>query len=301
MRFGLLPPVRAGVMVDPGWMSALAAHADSLGYDSLVMPEHVVVVSDYSSTYPYARSGRMPLPDDCPIPDPLDLMAYLAAVTERITLATGVLVLPNHHPVVLAKRIATVDSLSRGRVRMSMGVGWMNEEIAATGADPRTRGRRVDESIAVLRTLWADAGPEGAEFEGEFFSFRHVHSFPKPVQPGGVPIHIGGHSDVAARRAGRIGDGFQPLGLDAALVASKMRVVRQAAEEAGRDPDAIELSLSGYLPATTEEEVEEATSLGAVRMVLSTSVTDDFGQVRDELSAFAERFGVGAEAGATRG
>jgi probable F420-dependent oxidoreductase len=227
-------------------------------------------------------------------------MAYLAAITDRIVLATGALVLPNHHPVVLAKRIATIDRLSGGRVRMCMGIGWMDEEIAAAGADPRTRGRRVDESIDVLRLLWGDAGPGGADFEGEFFSFQHVHSFPKPLQKGGVPIHIAGHSDAAARRAGRVGDGFQPLGMDAETAAAKMEVVRRAAEEAGRDPQAIELSLSGYLPTTTEEEVEAAAGFGAVRMVLSTSVTDDLGQVRDELSAFAERFGVDAEAGAAR-
>ena len=296
MQFALLPPVSARVLPDPAWMASFARHADACGYESLVMVEHAVVVSDYESTYPYARSGRMPLPDDCPIPDPLDLMAYLAAVTDRIGLATGVLVLPNHHPVVLAKRIATVDALSGGRVRMCMGIGWMDEELTATGADPRTKGRRTDECIAALRVLWADAGPAGADFEGEFFSFHHAHSFPKPVQPGGVPIHIGGHSDAAARRAGRLGDGFQPLGLDSELVTAKMRVVRQAAEEAGRDPAAIELTLSGYIPTTTEEEIESAASLGATRMVLSTSLTSDIGEVTDELSEFAERFGVSANA-----
>ena len=296
MQFALLPPVSANVLADPDWMAAFAAHADVCGYESVVMVEHAVVVSDYTSTYPYARSGRMPLPDDCPIPDPLDLMAYLAAVTDRFRLATGVLVLPNHHPVVLAKRIATVDALSGGRVRMCMGVGWQDEEIAATGSDPRTKGRRTDECIAALRVLWADAGPGGADFDGEFFSFHRAHSFPKPVQPGGVPIHIGGHSDAAARRAGRLGDGFQPLGLNPELVTAKMQVVRQAAEEAGRDPLAIELSLSGYIPTTSEEEIESNAALGATRMVVSTSLTSDIEKVKDELSEFAERFGVSAEA-----
>jgi probable F420-dependent oxidoreductase len=295
MQFALLPPVSARVLADPDWMASFASHADACGYESVVMVEHAVIVSGYESTYPYARSGRMPLPDDCPIPDPLDLMAYLAGATERIGLATGVLVLPNHHPVVLAKRIATVDVLSKGRVRMCMGVGWMDEEIAASGANPRTKGRRTDECIAALRVLWADGGTEGADFEGEFFSFRHAHSFPKPVQPGGVPIHIGGHSDAAARRAGRLGDGFQPLGLDPELVTAKMDVVRRSAEEAGRDPAAIELTLSGYIPTTTEEEIESAASLGATRMVVSTSLTSDLAEVKDELSAFAERFGVGVD------
>jgi probable F420-dependent oxidoreductase len=291
MRFGIIPPVRLGVTADPTFMAGFARHAEASGFESIVLVEHAVVVSDYQSTYPYAASGRMPLPDDCAIPDPLDLMAYLAAVTGRITLATGVLVVPNHQAVVLAKRIATVDVLSEGRVRMCVGVGWMDEELRATGADPRSRGRRTDETIAAMRTLWA-AGDDGADFDGEFVTFHHAHSNPKPVRPGGVPIHIGGHSEAAARRAGRIGDGFQPLGLDSDLLAVRLDQMRRAAEEAGRDPDAIELSLSGYLPTTTEDEVAKAERLGVARLIVSTSMTAELDLLADELSQFAERFGL---------
>ncbi|MGD0393241.1 MAG: LLM class F420-dependent oxidoreductase [Acidimicrobiales bacterium] len=292
MQFGIIPPVRSGVTADPVWMTSFARHAEECGFESVVLVEHAVVVSDYQSTYPYAASGKMPLPDDCRIPDPLDLMAYLAGVTEHLGLATGVLVLPNHHPVVLAKRIATVDVLSAGRVRMCVGVGWMDEELRATGADPRSRGRRTDETIAAMRALWSDSGPSGADFSGEFFSFRHAHSYPKPAQPGGVPIHIGGHSEAAARRAGRLGDGFQPLGLASEDLGVRMAQLRQSAEEAGRDPAAIELTLSGYLPTTSEQDIDEARSAGAVRLVVSTSMTDDLAQVHDEMSAFAERFAM---------
>jgi probable F420-dependent oxidoreductase len=293
MQFGIIPPVRLGVTADPDWMTGFARHAEACGFESVVLVEHAVVISDYESTYPYASSGKMPLPDDCRIPDPLDLMAYLAAVTDRITLATGVLVAPNHPPVVLAKRIATVDVLSGGRVRMCLGVGWMDEELAATGADPRTRGRRTDETIAALRALWADAGPAGADFDGEFVSFHHAHSFPKPVRPGGVPLHIGGHSEAAARRAGRLGDGFQPLGLAGDVLTTRLAQMREAAEAAGRDAAAIELSLSGYLPTLTEDEVATAEAAGATRLVASTSMSGDLSEIHDELSAFAERFGLG--------
>jgi probable F420-dependent oxidoreductase len=297
MRFGVIPPVRTGVTADPAWMTEFARHAERCGFESIVLVEHAVVVSDYRSTYPYAPSGKMPLPDDCPIPDPLDLMAFLAGVTDRITLATGVLVLPNHHPVVLAKRIATVDVLSRGRIRMCVGIGWMDEELRATGADPRSRGRRTDEAIAAMRALWADAGPAGADFDGEFFAFHHAHSFPKPVRPGGVPIHIGGHSEAAARRAGRIGDGFQPLGLAPEDLAVRLAQLRESAEDAGRDAGAIELTVSGYLPTTTEQDVAEAESAGAARMVVSTSMTGDLDRVHGELSAFAGRFGLRPDGG----
>jgi len=292
MEFGIIPPVRTGATADPDWMTAFARHVEASGFESLVLVEHAVVISDYASTYPYAASGRMPLPDDCRIPDPLDLMAFLAAVTDRITLSTGVLVVPNHPPVVLAKRIATVDVLSKGRVRMCLGVGWMEEELRATGADPRTRGRRTDETIEAMRVLWADAGPDGASYAGDFVRFDHAHSFPKPVRPGGVPLHIGGHSEAAARRAGRLGDGFQPLGLSPADLVLRVGQMREAAEAAGRDPDAIELSVSGYLPTTTEEEVAAAADAGIDRMLLSTSMSQDLEGLSDEVSAFAARFGL---------
>ncbi len=291
MEFGIIPPVRTGATADPDWMTAFARQVEAAGFESLVLVEHAVVISDYTSTYPYAPSGRMPLPDDCRIPDPLDLMAFLAAVTDRITLATGVLVVPNHQPVVLAKRIATVDVLSKGRVRMCLGVGWMDEELRATGADPRTRGIRMDETIEAMRELWADAGPDGAAFDGRFVSFDHAHSFPKPVRPGGVPLHIGGHSEAAARRAGRLGDGFQPLGLSADDLALRIAQMRESAEQAGRDPDAIELSISGYLPTVTEEQVAAAEVAGIDRMLLSTSMSQDLEGLAGEIDVFAARFG----------
>jgi len=281
MEFGIIPPVRTGATADPDWIASFARHVEGAGFESLVLVEHAVVISDYTSTYPYAASGRMPLPDDCRIPDPLDLMAFLAAVT-------------NHQPVVLAKRIATVDVLSKGRVRMCLGVGWMEEELRATGADPRTRGRRMDETIEAMRVLWADSGPGGASLDGEFVRFDHAHSFPKPVRPDGVPLHIGGHSEAAARRAGRLGDGFQPLGLSPDDLVLRIGQMRRAAEEAGRDPDGIELSVSGYLPTTTEDEVAAAEAAGIDRMLLSTSMSQDLDGLAEEVSAFAARFGLPA-------
>ena len=137
------------------------------------------------------------------------------------------------------------------------------------------------------------SGPGGADFDGEFVSFRHAHSFPKPVRPGGVPVHIGGHSEAAARRAGRLGDGFQPLGLAPDVLSTRLDQVREAADAAGRDAEAIELSLSGFLPTTTEQDVADAESAGACRLVVSTSMTGELDQVHDEMSGFADRFGLG--------
>ncbi|WP_262402046.1 TIGR03619 family F420-dependent LLM class oxidoreductase [Actinomadura sp. CNU-125] len=197
MKYAVLAPVAAGVTANPAWIGGYAEHADACGFESLVAVEHAVVASRYDSVYPYDSSGKMELADDLDIPDPLDLLAYLAGRTSRIGLATGVLVLPNHHPVVLAKRLATIDALSGGRLRITVGMGWMREEVEACGADFDTRGRRADEQIEVLRALWADTAPHGASHDGEFFSFRNAMSYPKPAQKDGVPLHVGGHSKAA--------------------------------------------------------------------------------------------------------
>ncbi len=285
MKFGILPPYRTGVTADARWMTAFVQHAEELGFESVYVVEHVVVVSGYAERYPYSTTGRMPLPDDCDIPDPLELLAYLAAVTERIVLATGILVMPHHHPLVLAKRLATLDVLSGGRVRLGIGVGWMEEELQATGIDFATRGRRTDEIIDAMRVTWRE---EESTFIGRFFEFSRARSYPKPLQVGGVPIHIGGHSETAARRAGRLGDGFHPLGLDPETLSERMAILRHTADEYGRDPDVIELSLGGHLTTVDRAAVDAMAELGAHRMVISTA-TADLDTLRREMDEFARR------------
>jgi probable F420-dependent oxidoreductase len=271
MKFGILPPYRTGVTADPDWMVAFAQLAESLEFESLYVVEHVVVPAGYAATYPYSETGRMPLPEDCPIPDPLELLAFLAAVTERIVLATGILVLPEHNPLILAKRLATIDVLSGGRMRLGIGVGWMREELEAVGIDFDTRGARTDELIEAMRALWD--GDEGS-FAGEFFSFERAVSRPQPLQPGGIPIHVGGHSKAAARRAGRYAEGFQPLGLDGDALAERLALMRGTAIHAGRDPDAIELSLGGLLDLLDADAITRAEDQGADRLVVSTRFED---------------------------
>lgn len=262
MKYAVVAPVAAGVTADPAFMAAFAAHMEACGFESLVVVEHTVLMSEYTSVYPYDESGRVELPADCDVPDPLDLLAFLAGHTRRLGLATGVLVLPNHHPVVLAKRVATVDVLSGGRLRLCVGTGWLKEEIEACGADFGSRGRRADEQLAVLRLLWQDR-PEGADFHGEFFDFDNAMSYPKPVSH--IPIHIGGHSRAAARRAGRLGDGFQPLGVGGAELAELVSLMREEAERCGRDPDALELSLGHLVTKIDSERAAKLEARGADR------------------------------------
>jgi probable F420-dependent oxidoreductase len=286
MKFAVIAPVAAGVTADPEWMSAFARHVEECGFESIVVVEHSVMMTEYSSVYPYDVSGRVGLTADCVVPDPLDLLAFLAAHTERIGLATGVLVLPNHHPVVLAKRVATVDTLSGGRLRLCVGTGWLKEEIEACGTDFGSRGRRTDEQLEVMRLLWADH-PEGASFHGEFFGFDHAMCYPKPV--GHVPIHIGGHSRAAARRAGRLGDGFQPLGLVGAELTDLVALMRREAIEFGRDPDALELSLGHLVGKFDLDRADKLAAMGADRVVLAMPPTADLNEASDALSGCAAR------------
>ena len=272
-------------------MSEFARHLEAVGFESVIMAEHTVLVTQYSSVYPYDPSGRVEVPPECPVPDPLELLAFLAGQTTTLGLATGVLVLPNHHPVMLAKRAATVDVLSGGRLRLSVGVGWLREEIEACGADFDTRGRRADEQVQVLRALWAD-NPDGVSHHGEFYDFDHAMCYPKPIAAQGVPIHIGGHSRAAARRAGRLGDGLQPLGVGGGELATLIEVMRRAAEEAGRDPDALELSLGHLVTKIDADRAGRLAEVGADRLVLGMPPVTDISEAKDMLSACAQRLGL---------
>jgi probable F420-dependent oxidoreductase len=281
LKLGLLPPYRLNVTADPEWMGVFARHADEVGFESLLTVEHVVVPVGYESRYPYSDTGRMPLPDDCELPDPLDLLAWIAARTERIRLGTGILVLPEHHPLQLAKRVATIDRLSGGRMFLGVGVGWNREELEAVGVDPATRGARTEEGIEALRAIWAQ---DEVTFHGTFSSFDRVRSHPKPAQAR-VPILVGGHSAAAARRAGRLGDGFFPLGLSGDLLDERLAQVAEGARAAGRDPAEVPLTMGGLLgQGTSEAAIEEATRRGAERVVLSTRI-DDLDELRRDMDA----------------
>jgi probable F420-dependent oxidoreductase len=288
MEFDVIAPVGSGMTADPEWMVAFAQHVEGCGFGALVAVEHAVMMSEYESTYPYDPSGRVELASDCPVPDPLELLTFLAAATTTLRLATGVLVLPNHHPVVLAKRIATLDALSGGRLRLCVGMGWMREEIEAGGVDFDSRGRRADEQIEVLRALWTG---EPTTHEGEFFSFANAVCRPAPGARS-IPIHVGGHTKAAARRAGRYGDGLQPLGVAGDELAELRSVMTRSAEDAGRDPALLELSLGHLVSRVDPDRAGRLADMGATRVVLAMSDTRDLGQACDELSACAERLGL---------
>lgn len=229
------------------------------------------------------------------MPDPLVLLSLLAGVTERIRLGTSMLVLPQRHPILLAKEVATLDRYSRGRVTLGVGVGWVREEVEILGQDFGTRGRRADEWIEILRALWTR---DVAEFHGDSFDFEGVVSNPKPAQPGGVPLMIGGHSEAAARRAGRVGDEFYPhwstRGPDAEALRRLQEVIARSAETAGRDPAAVRLTLTSTSDAKTAlETAERCAELGAERVVVLPPVRSGKveldGALPDELARFQDQ------------
>ncbi|MEU7838013.1 LLM class F420-dependent oxidoreductase [Nonomuraea sp. NPDC049129] len=270
--------------VDPERIMAFARHAEDSGFESLYLPEHIAL-------YPGATVGTMELPPSLPYADPLDCLSFVAAATERIQLGTGVLLLPYHHPVVLAKRLATIDVLSKGRMRLlTVGLGSLPGEARAVGVDFSTRGRRADEAIDVMRLLWA-GGEDGVSFAGEFFTFDDLCQFPKPVGVTHLPIHIGGSSRAAARRAGRRGDGYFPGGaLGPDERALQLDLARSTAVEAGRSPEALEYTRWGSIDMSAEQ-VEALAAQGVTRLVVNPTAAD-LDRQRDQMSAFAQRFAL---------
>jgi probable F420-dependent oxidoreductase len=192
-------------------------------------------------------------------------------------------ILPEHHPVELAKRLATIDTLSHGRLLLGIGVGWMREEAEAVGTRFEDRGARTDEYIAVLRELWREPV---ASFHGRTVAFDRVKCLPKPVQPDGVPILVGGHSPAAARRAGRVGDGFFPLGVGVEELPALLELMAGAARDAGRDPDAIELTTNA---PRDQETASRLVDLGVSRFVMSAHAQTDVPAVRDFVEATREK------------
>ena len=278
MKFGIVF-ANVGPWGLPDNATAMAEAAEEFGVDSLWTVEHVVVPKGYESAYPYSPTGKMPGPEDSPIPDPLVWLTYVAAKSTTLRLCTGVLILPQRNPLVLAKEVATLDQLSGGRVSLGIGVGWLEEEFDALGIPFNERAARTDETVDALRAAWTQ---NPASHHGTHFDFTDVHVLPQPVQPGGVPIVVGGHTNVAARRAGRLGDGFFPAQGGVDELPALLEVMRKAAADAGRDADAIEVTAGASFDI---EEIKKLADLGVSRLVLPP-----LGWDVDGLRAALERF-----------
>jgi probable F420-dependent oxidoreductase len=260
MKVGLMG-LNFGPLGHPGVIPIFVRTAERLGFESVDVIEHICVPVKHLP-YPGTPDGQVPGGDRNPIAEPLGTLAFAAALTSRIKLITGVLLLPLHHPIYLAKQLATVDLLSHGRLIVGISNGWCREEYQALGIEWRTRGRRTDEAIAAMRALWRN---DAAALHGRLFDFPEVYSFPKPVRPDGIPILIGGYSPASARRAGRIGDGFFPIVDDRARLRELISLMRTTAREHGRNPDAIEITVGA---PSDLEAIRSLRDLGVSRVIL---------------------------------
>ena len=222
----------------------VAQAAERLGYDSVWLHDHIVMPAVIHARYPYNDSGVAGFAWRQDIYDPLAMMAAVAAATERVEIGTSVLIIPYRNAVVLAKMLATIDQLAQGRVRLGIGVGWMQEEFEALGIGDwyPIRGRITDEWIAACRALWSV--DELSSFQGRYVSFEEVGAYPKPFN-GTIPVWVGGWGDVAARRVARLGDGFQTISSTPEMVKEQLTMVRVEMEKRGRNPDTLEISMLG--------------------------------------------------------
>lgn len=263
MKFGIMF-ANAGPFADPELFAHLVTTADSVGIESMWTVEHVFVPRNYESTYPYAPGGKMPGPETSPIPDPFVALSFAAAITKKIRLATGVLILPQRHPAYVAKEVASLDVLSGGRVTLGIGVGWLREEFEALGVGFEDRATRTRESVEAMRSLWSD-GP--STVDGKCFSWKEVESYPKPIQGRDVPIVVGGHSDIAARRAARYGNGFFPGRGNAARLAELIGIMKEECAKVGRDASTIELTAGMMAP--DPDLVARHEEMGFSRLVMA--------------------------------
>jgi probable F420-dependent oxidoreductase len=248
--------------VNPALWGQVAEEADRLGFESVWVPEHLVIPVGAQGS-PHHGAEHPPIPPTVPVFDAMGVLCHLAARTERITLGTNVYNIGLRHPFVTARAATTVDVLSGGRLAFGIGASWLREEWEAVGLDFDRRGARVDEAIEVCRRLWTE---DVVEHSGEFFSFAPVAFEPKPVQRPGPALHIGGDGAAALRRAATVGTGWMPMNHTLAELPASLARLAELCATAGRETP-VEVTLNGA-PATPAD-VEPYTEAGVTRLIVS--------------------------------
>src|SRR5215472_3913630 len=221
MRLGL-HALGIGAGATRAVIDTVAVAAERSGFATLWSGEHVVMVDRSASRYPYSDDGQIAVSATADWIDPLIGLSFVAAATSTIRIATGVLLLPEHNPVLVAKQAATLDTLSGGRLTLGVGIGWSAEEFEALGVPFARRGQRTAEYVAAMRTLWAD---DVANFTGEFTKFESVRVNPKPVRDRRIPVVLGGNSDASLSRVAAFGDGWYGFNVPATAVAERVAVL----------------------------------------------------------------------------
>ena len=266
MKVGLMAVV-FGRVKGMGVMKAFAIHAERLGFSTLWAPEHVVLVDQYQSHYPYSAQGKFPAPTDAPIADPFLTLCTLASVTERIRLGTAICLVPEHNPLVLAKVIATLDCLSEGRFTLGVGVGWLEEEFRALGISWERRAQRTREYIEAMRRLWSEPL---SSYHGEFVNFEKVRSNPKPPRGAALPVFFGGESGPALRRVAEYGNGWIGFNLTPGEAAAKIGRIEEQLRVNGRKRGDVELAVSNSGKPITTDDLKRYRDAGVEEFVITS-------------------------------
>jgi probable F420-dependent oxidoreductase len=286
MQYGFSPPV-SGPLSMPDDLVRIVVAGEAAGYDYATISDHVVIPRDIEARYPYSDTGEFPGRSRGDRHEQLTAAAFVAGSTSRLRLVTSVTVVPHRPAVLLAKMLATIDVLSRGRLTFGIGAGWMREEFAALGLPPfAERGAVTDEYVAACRELWTKDAPR---FDGRYVKFADILFEPKPVQKPHPPIWVGGESGPALRRTARLGDGWYPIGtnprhrLDTMKrFAAGIERLRRLARDAGRDPSRIALAYrvatwGASLPARADDGERRLFSGGAPDIVGDLRAFRDLG------------------------
>ena len=249
MRTGFfLPQIGPAAGVDS--IAKAARRAEELNYDSLWVTERLLYPTNPQTSY---YGGALPEPYKR-VFDPLETLTFAAAHTSRITLGTSVLDIPFYNPVILARRLTTLDVLSRGRLRVGLGLGWSKDEMDATGTSMKARGKLADEFIAVLKAIWTT---DPSEFHGKYFQLPKSTIQPKPVQKPHPPIYLAAFAPGALKRAARLADGWMPVAMNVEQVKTTISQIRNMAKDAGRDPTQLKVIMRGNLAVSQQPIVKD--------------------------------------------
>jgi probable F420-dependent oxidoreductase len=275
-----------GAGADRGVIDAVAVGAEQHGFVTLWSGEHVVMVDQSRSRYPYSADGKIAVPATADWIDPLIGLSFVAAATSAIGIATGVLLLAEHNPLIVAKQAATLDRLSGGRLTLGVGIGWSREEFDALGVPFEHRDARTAEYVAAMREVWSR---DVASFDGDFLRFDGIRVNPKPVRDRRIPIVLGGNSNPALRRVVAWADGWYGFNLaDVSEVADRVGFIRRLCGDTGRDPR--ELRLAVALREPRRADVPRLAELGIDELVIVDGPPADAGAASDWVAALADRW-----------
>ncbi|MDG2308483.1 MAG: LLM class F420-dependent oxidoreductase [Candidatus Binatia bacterium] len=284
MKLGLFLPMIGEAEKLRDLLITGATTAEKVGFHSLWFPEHVVLVDEARSRYPYSADGSLGLGVQAGMLEPFAAIATAAAVTERIRLGTGICLVPQRSPIYTAKQVADCDVLSGGRIDFGVGIGWLREEFDALGADFDERAHLCREYLAAMNSLWTD---EVSQHQGNLLVIPPVRMYPKPIQKPHPPIIFGGESMNALRRVADLGQGWFGFHLDPKEAAERVHVLNGVLSQRGRRPDSIEVSVSPYLKPNRDAESLEAYAAAGVDQVILMAFASEVDALRDEIEQLA--------------